>query len=50
MFVESGLAVLHGAPPPVHDELPMETTFVEYVVLTVCMPEQEMPRVAPLQM
>jgi hypothetical protein len=34
-FAEFGLAVLQGAPPPVHAEAPSVTTFVAEVVLTV---------------
>jgi hypothetical protein len=49
-FAEFGLAVLQGAPPPVHAEAPIEITFVAEVVLTVWAPEQEVPKVAPLQM
>jgi hypothetical protein len=48
-FAEFGLAVLQGAPPPVHAEAPIETTLVDVVVLTVCVPEQAVPKVAPLQ-
>lgn len=47
-FAEFGLAVLQGAPPPVHAEAPIETTFVDEVVLTVCVPEQGIPKVVPL--
>jgi hypothetical protein len=35
MFAEFGLAVLQGAPPPVHAEAPSDTTVVDVVVLTV---------------
>jgi hypothetical protein len=49
-FAEFGLAVLQGAPPPVHAEAPIETTFVAALVLTVWVPEQGVPKVAPLQL
>jgi hypothetical protein len=48
-FAEFGLAVLHGAPPPVHAEAPSHTTVVAAVVLTVWTPEHATPKVAPLQ-
>ena len=47
-FAVFGLAVLQGAPPPVHAEAPRDTTLVAAVVLTVCVPEQAKPKVAPL--
>jgi hypothetical protein len=48
-FAEFGLAVLHGAPPPVHAEAPSHTTVVAAVVLTVWTPEHATPKVVPLQ-
>jgi hypothetical protein len=48
-FAVFGFAELQGAPPPVHAEAPMVTTLVAAVVLTVCVPEHEAPRVAPPQ-
>ena len=47
-FAEFGLAILQGAPPPVHAEAPMEITVVAAVVVTVCVPEQGLPRDVPL--
>lgn len=49
MVVVFGLALLQGAPPPVHAEAPSETTLVADVVLTRCVPVQATPSVAPLQ-
>jgi hypothetical protein len=43
-----GLAELQAPPPPVHAAEPIVTTPVDAVVLTVCVPEQFVPRVAPL--
>ena len=47
-FAEFGSEILQGAPPPVHAEEPIETTFVDAVVLTVCVPEQGAPKVVQL--
>ena len=46
---ELGSGALHAPPPPVHTPAGMVSTGVCSVVLTVCVPEQEVPSDAPPQ-
>ena len=48
MVTVLGLAVLQSEPPPVHTAAGSVTTLVAEAVLTVCVPEQFVPSVAPL--